>query len=46
MCNKIISLINNGSRFSNKSKKLASYPNFQYKEGLVIGQVQPKILWV
>jgi hypothetical protein len=32
--------------FSNKLKFLTSCPNFQHKEGLVIGQVQPKMLWV
>jgi hypothetical protein len=31
---------------SNKSKFLASCPNFQYKKGLVIGQMQTKMLWV
>ncbi len=31
---------------SNKSKKLTSCPSFQYKKGLVIGQMQPKMLWV
>jgi hypothetical protein len=31
---------------SNKSKFLTSCPTFQYKKGLVIDQVQPKMLWV
>ncbi len=31
---------------SNKSKFLTSCLNFQYKKGLVIGQVQPKMLLV
>ncbi len=31
---------------SNKLKILTSCPNFQYNEHLVIGQVQPKMLWV
>jgi hypothetical protein len=31
---------------SKKSKKLTSCPTFQYKEDLVIGKVQPKMLWV
>ncbi len=31
---------------STKSIFLTSCPNFQYKEGFVIGQVQPKMLWV
>ncbi len=31
---------------SSKLKILTSCPNFQYKEHLVNGQVQPKMLWV
>jgi hypothetical protein len=30
----------------NKLKILTSFPNFQYKKGLVIGQLQTKMLWV
>ncbi len=31
---------------SSKSKNLTSCLTFQYKASLVIGQVQPKMLWV
>ncbi len=46
MCNKLVAELIMVQDLSNKLKNLTSCPNFQYKEGLVIGQVQPEMLWV